>query len=72
MAAARFEIRRRHTPVRRRESWYVVLRGENGEVLSSSEKLSSHDAALTNVAAQKRGAPDAETYDVWLPAAESG
>lgn len=43
--------------------WWVTLVADNSRVLSHSEQLNSRQAALTNIAAQRSVAPNAETYE---------
>jgi uncharacterized protein YegP (UPF0339 family) len=52
---ARFQVRRNKLTRRFR----VVLTGDNNEPLSTSETLNSREAVETNIAAQRKAAPDA-------------
>lgn len=56
---AHWEVRR--SKLLRR--WHVVLVGDNGEPLSSSEVLNSRDAVETNIAAQREAATSDEV--IW-------
>lgn len=60
MTKARFEIRlSRKAKALFRQKMYVVLVGENGEDLQSSEMLSGRTAAHTNIDAVRKAVNDA-------------
>jgi uncharacterized protein YegP (UPF0339 family) len=52
----RFEIRqgRKRRSKRKPPQWYVVLIAANGEIVNTSEMLTSVDACRTNIAAAKK------------------
>lgn len=53
------------------QKFHVVLVGDNGEPVMSSEKLSSRQAAHTNIEAVQAGAAGAMVVDESLPGEKS-
>ena len=54
MNSARFEIRHGKKRLsRRKHSFWVVTIGENGEILQTSEMLTSRNACYTNISAMR-------------------
>lgn len=49
------------------QKYHVVLIGDNGEPVMSSEKLSSRQACHTNIEAVQAGAADAMVVDESMP-----
>ena len=52
---------------KRGQKFHVVLVGDNGEPVMSSEKLSSRQAAHTNIEAVQAGAATAMVVDESMP-----